>query len=140
MTTRKLRARKASQWSHNTPPKCWSGGAELWAQTWAYRSADVFAPCMDCTPQYREAMKAQLRCSRPEVVFVKTEDGDIQGVTADDPRYARILLGLKLKDAEAMTPAPEVTKQWVALMDFVAQRADAAVSRAIVIWKKKGEA
>lgn len=125
-------------WDGDKPPKCWAGGVALWRAAWGERGKSVFSPCHDCTPEYREAMKAQLRCSRPEVIFFRSTDGDVEGVCADDPRYARALLGISIPRMERISPLPVISKQWRDLMDYIEKRAHAKVRAAIRIWKKRG--
>lgn len=37
-------------------------------------------PCRDCTPEYRDVMRSQGRCERPEVVFVRRAGAKASGV------------------------------------------------------------
>lgn len=38
--------------------------------------------CTDCTPEYRDRMIEQKRCSYPETVFVLDDDGELLGINA----------------------------------------------------------
>jgi hypothetical protein len=80
-------------------------------------------------------MQAELRCERPEVIFVvDRETREIEGVVAEDPRYARIVLGMALSKCDVLGRTVEPTDTWAALLEHVKRRAHKDVKRAIEMW------
>ena len=119
-------------------PRCWDD-AHAW-DVWRAESRGTYGPCADCTPGYREAMRAQARCERPEAIFVRTAEGDIAGLVAEDPRYARLLMGLSLgRGTIVLGRAIEPTETWRRLLAFVKRRAHREVARAITIWMRRNK-
>jgi hypothetical protein len=53
----------------------WCVAARSW---FAKPPADHFA-CIDCTPEFKQQMLEEGRCSWPDVEFVVGEDGGIEG-------------------------------------------------------------
>jgi hypothetical protein len=92
-------------------------------------------------PQYRRQMCNALRCERPEVVFVLHQETlEYEGVTAEDPRYARILMGMAPgKRCKVVGDGIAFTPNWARLLELVMPRAHRAVQRAIRIWLKRFE-
>jgi len=80
------------------------------------------------------------RCERPEVVFViGRQTREVEGIVADDPRYARLLLGLALTNADVIGRHIEQTEEWARLLRIMRDRAHATTKRAIDMWLKKRE-
>jgi hypothetical protein len=80
-------------------------------------------------------MQAELRCERPEVIFViDRETREIEGVVAEDPRYARIVLGMSASKCDVLGRTVETTDTWAALLEHVKRRAHKDVKRAIDMW------
>lgn len=117
-------------------PKCWDD-EQAWAD-WKHVRQGARSPCADCTPEYRTQMRNQLRCERPEVVFVRDVEGQVTGMCGDDPAYARVLMGLvPMRGVEIIGRTIERTEQWIALLKFVRRRAHRDVVRAIDIWMRR---
>ena len=128
------RARKTSSrtWNVASVPRCFPSEQD-WIEWLDARSrSGAHSPCEDCSSAYKRRMLAAGRCERPEAVFVQTEGGEV-GISADDPRFARLLMGLKIAGAELLRPLdPTPTFLW--LLDRIRRRARPAVRRAIEIY------
>lgn len=128
-------SRTRVQWRIEPPPKCFT--TDEWQEWWAAR-AGAYSPCQDCTPQYRQQMRDALRCERPEVIFVlHPATGETEGIVAEDPRYARLLMGLSISRAAITGRAIEMTETWAALLRHVQGRAHAETKHAIDVWLKR---
>ena len=78
------------------------------------------------------------RCERPEVIFtVSRETREIEGIVADDPRYARLLMGLALTNADVIGRQIERTDEWARLLRIIRERAHARTKKAIDIWLRR---
>lgn len=78
------------------------------------------------------------RCERPEVVFViGRESREVEGIVADDPRYARLLMGFALTNADVIGRHIERTEEWERLLRIIRERAHARTKKAIDIWLRK---
>lgn len=123
------------QWTVDKPPKCFT--ADEWRE-WMQCRADARSPCQDCTPEYRAQMRDALRCERPEVIFVlHPATSETEGIVADDPRYARLLMGLSISRAVIVGRGIEMTETWASLLCYVRKRAQADTRRAIDVWLKR---
>lgn len=124
-------------WKASTAPRCF-GDIEKWQEWFALR-AGAPSPCADCTPSYRDEMQAAQRCERPEVVFVVDEvTGEFEGLPADDPRYARLLLGLvPARGMRVCGATVEMTAAWAGLLRQVRPRAKPEVQLAIDAWLRR---
>lgn len=131
------RAPKVSRkvWNLATQPPCFES-RDSWAE-WLENRCDAHAPCEDCTPEFKRAAVGRLRCVRPETVFMKGDDG-VFGICADDPRFARLLLGMKIHGAEPAGPGIDDTDRWTRLLHLIERRANDAVKRAIKVWTRRG--
>ena len=121
-------------WNLATRPPCFRS-PELWAD-WLEQRSGAQSPCEDCTPAFKRAQVGLLRCVRPETVFMQGDDG-VFGVCADDPRFARLLLGLRVYGAEPAGPTIEPTERWVRLLKLIERRAHERVRRAIGMWLRR---
>ena len=119
-------------WSASAVPRCFPSERD-WVEWMDARSkSGAHSPCEDCSSAYKRRMLAAGRCERPDAVFVQTEGGEV-GISADDPRFARLLMGLKIAGAELLRPLdPTPTFLW--LLDRIRRRARPAVRRAIEIY------
>lgn len=137
-TTLRPRApkRKHTTWTPGRVPPCFASG-EQWAD-WLDARDTAHAPCEDCTPQYKRQMCREARCIRPEAAFFATKEG-LVGLAADDPRYARAVMGLTIAGGAPVGPAIERTPAWRKLLKAVARRAHPLARRAIEIWLRRGE-
>lgn len=121
------------QWPPDRKPKCYDTLHD-WHE-WLSVKSGAWSPCADCTPCHRARMQAELRCERPEVIFViDRETREIEGVVADDPRYARLVLGMALSKCDVLGRTVETTDTWAALLEHVKRRAHKDVMRAIDMW------
>ena len=121
------------QWSPDRKPKCYDTLHD-WHE-WLSVKSGARSPCADCTPCHRAKMQAELRCERPEVIFViDRETREIEGVVAEDPRYARLVLGMALSKCDVLGRKVEMTDTWAALLEHVKRRAHKDVKRAIDMW------
>jgi hypothetical protein len=128
-----LTDRARIQWSPDRKPKCYDTLHD-WHE-WLSVKSGAWSPCADCTPCHRARMQAELRCERPEVIFVvDRETREIEGVVAEDPRYARIVLGMALSKCDVLGRTVEPTDTWAALLEHVKRRAHKDVKRAIEMW------
>lgn len=116
-------------------PRCFDSDQQ-W-NDWREVAAGVSGPCADCTPEYRDRMLAERRCSRPEVVFMREAGGDVFGLTVSDRRYARVLMGLAVTNAEPIGRTIKRTPEWERVLEFVRPRAHRDVRRAIDIWQSR---
>lgn len=124
------------QWSPDRKPTCYDTLHD-WHE-WLSVKSGAWSPCADCTPCHRARMQAELRCERPEVIFVvDRETREIEGVVAEDPRYARIVLGMALSKCDVLGRTVEMTDTWVALLEHVKRRAHKDVRRAIEMWMRR---
>ena len=124
------------QWSPDRKPTCYDTLHD-WHE-WLSVKSGAWSPCADCTPCHRARMQAELRCERPEVIFVvDRETREIEGVVAEDPRYARIVLGMALSKCDVLGRTVEMTDTWVALLEHVKRRAHKDVKRAIEMWMRR---
>ena len=124
------------QWSPDRTPTCYDTLHD-WHE-WLSVKSGAWSPCADCTPCHRARMQAELRCERPEVIFVvDRETREIEGVVAEDPRYARIVLGMALSKCDVLGRTVEMTDTWVALLEHVKRRAHKDVRRAIEMWMRR---
>lgn len=130
-----IRAR--TTWTAQVAPRCFED-AEKWQEWFALRSG-AHSPCVDCSPAFRNEMQAACRCERPEVVFViDSKTREIEGLCADDPRYARLLLGMVPAPGSVVTGRGiEMTPTWLRLLQHVRRRAHREVQRAIDIWLRR---
>lgn len=133
-------SRIRTSWTVSVAPKCFPS-LEDWREWYAMRGDSGAHPCRDCMPQYRRQMCNALRCERPEVVFVLHQETlEYEGVTAEDPRYARILMGMAPGGRyELVGDGVPYTATWARLLELVMPRAHRAVQRAIRIWLKRFE-
>lgn len=53
--------------------------AQSWLD-WYELAGDTVRPCEDCTPGYRDQMRAGGRCEHPETAFVIDKHGFVRGV------------------------------------------------------------
>lgn len=121
------------QWSPDRKPKCYDTLHD-WHE-WLSVKSGAWSPCADCTPRHHARMQAELRCERPEVIFViDRETREIEGVVAEDPRYARLVLGMALSKCDVLGRTVETTDTWAALLEHVKRRAHKDVKRAIEMW------
>ena len=121
------------QWSPDRKPKCYDTLHD-WHE-WLSVKSGAWSPCADCTPCHRARMQAELRCERPEVIFViDRETREIEGVVAEDPRYARLVLGMSVSKCDVLGRTVETTDTWAALLEHVKWRAHKDVKRAIEMW------
>ena len=121
------------QWSPGRKPKCYDTLHD-WHE-WLSVKSGAWSPCADCTPCHRARRQAELRCERPEVIFViDRETREIEGVVAEDPRYARLVLGMALSKCDVLGRTVEMTDTWAALLEHVKRRAHKDVKRAIDMW------
>ena len=121
------------QWPPDRKPKCYDTLHD-WHE-WLSVKSGAWSPCADCTPCHRARMQAELRCERPEVIFViDRETREIEGVVAEDPRYARLVLGMALSKCDVLGRTVETTDTWAALLEHVKRRAHKDVKRAIDMW------
>ena len=121
------------QWSPDRKPKCYDTLHD-WHE-WLSVKSGAWSPCADCTPCNRARMQAELRCERPEVIFVvDRETREIEGVVAEDPRYARLVLGMAVSKCDVLGRTVETTDTWAALLEHVKRRAHKDVKRAIDMW------
>lgn len=124
------------QWSPDRKPKCYDTLHD-WHE-WLSVKSGAWSPCADCTPCHRARMQAELRCERPEVIFViDRETRDIEGVVAEDPRYARLVLGMTVSKCDVLGRTVEPTDAWAALLEHVKRRAHKDVKRAIEMWMRR---
>ena len=124
------------QWSPDRKPTCYDTLHD-WHE-WLSVKSGAWSPCADCTPCHSARMQAELRCERPEVIFVvDRETREIEGVVAEDPRYARIVLGMALSKCDVLGRTVEMTDTWVALLEHVKRRAHKDVRRAIEMWMRR---
>ena len=124
------------QWSLDRKPKCYDTLHD-WHE-WLSVKSGAWSPCADCTPCHRARMQAALRCERPEVIFViDRETREIEGVVAEDPRYARLVLGMALSKCDVLGRTVETTDTWAALLEHVKRRAHKDVKRAIEMWMRR---
>lgn len=124
------------QWSPDRKPKCYDTLHD-WHE-WLSVKSGAWSPCADCTPCHRARMRAELRCERPEVIFVvDRETREIEGVVAEDPRYARLVLGMALSKCDVLGRTVETTDTWAALLEHVKRRAHRDVKRAIDMWMRR---
>lgn len=132
-------SRARPQWSAHQKPRCFAS-IEEWQEWFAVR-AGSFGPCQDCTPEYRCQMLSANKCERPEVVFARdTETGEVEGIVAEDPRYARLLMGLPMgRHLQVVGRTVEPTEAWRKLLAFIKGRAHRDTQRAIWIWLKRAE-
>lgn len=85
-------------------------------------------------------MLAEGRCERPEVIFViGRESREVEGIVADDPRYARLLMGMALTGLDVIGRKIEQTEEWARLLRIVRDRAHETTRRAIDMWLRKGK-
>lgn len=133
----KPRAPKSSSkvWNLANRPACFDS-ADSWADWLAERNG-AHSPCEDCTPEFKRGAIGRMRCSRPETVFMRAADGEVFGVSADDPRFARILLGMEVYGAELVGRGIERTERWTRLLRLIERRAHPAVKRAIALWERR---
>lgn len=117
-------------WSASAAPRCFPSERD-WIE-WMDARSGAHSPCEDCSSAYKRRMLAAGRCERPEAVFVQTEDGEV-GISADDPRFARLLMGLKITGADLLRPI-DPTPIFLRLLDRIKRRARPAVRRAIEIY------
>jgi len=128
-----LTDRARIQWSPDRKPKCYDTLHD-WHE-WLSVKSGAWSPCADCTPCHRARMQTELRCERPEVIFViDRETREIEGVVAEDPRYARLVLGMALSKCDVLGRKVEMTDTWAALLEHVKRRAHKDVKRAIDMW------
>ena len=121
------------QWSPDRKPKCYDTLHD-WHE-WLSVKSGAWSPCADCMPCHHARMQAELRCERPEVIFViDRETREIEGVVAEDPRYARLVLGMALSKCDVLGRTIETTDTWAALLEHVKRRAHKDVKRAIEMW------
>lgn len=124
------------QWSPDRKPKCYDTLHD-WHE-WLSVKSGAWSPCADCTPCHRTRMQAELRCERPEVIFViDRETREIEGVVAEDPRYARLVLGMAVSKCDVLGRTVETTDTWAALLEHVKRRAHKDVKRAIEMWMRR---
>lgn len=116
-------------------PKCFDSD-EQW-RDWMEVKTGACGPCEDCTPEHRKKMRDLLRCERPEVIFLRDREGEVFGVSADDRRYARLLMGLSVGAGEIVGRSIESTDGWVRLLEHVRKRAQRDVKRAIDVWMRR---
>lgn len=129
--------RTRTTWTAHVAPQCF-GDTEKWQEWFALRSG-AYSPCVDCSPAFRAEMQAACRCERPEVVFlVDTETREVEGLAADDPRYARLLLGMVPARGMVVTGRTvEMTPMWMRLLQHIRRRAHRDVQGAIDIWMRR---
>lgn len=118
------------QWNAATVPRCFASESD-WLE-WISALERAHSPCEDCSSAYKARMLAAGRCERPETVFVDTEEGEV-GISADDPRFARLLAGLKITGAELRKPV-EATPVFVRILERIVGRTQPGVRRAIGIF------
>ena len=120
-------------------PRCFDT-TEDWREWCAFRGRPK-SPCVDCTPSYRNKMRDKLRCERPEVIFtVDDETGEFEGISADEAKFARILMGLSLgSHAQIVGRTVEDTPAWEKLLSHIRRRAHKDVRHAIDIWLRRYE-
>ena len=122
-------------WPADRPPKCFT--PQAWRE-WLQTREGAHAPCADCTPCHRARMMQAGRCERPEVVFViGRQTREVEGIVADDPRYARLLMGLALTNADVIGRQIERTEEWARLLRIIRERAHARTKKAIDIWLRR---
>lgn len=103
-----MRESRLLHWNASTVPRCFPSDQD-WREWLAARS-DARSPCEDCSRAYQRRMMSAGRCERPEALFVDTADGEM-GISADDRRYARLLMGLSITGAvhqDEVKPTPRV--------------------------------
>lgn len=115
-------------WNLATVPSCFPSEAD-WIE-WSAARSGACSPCEDCASAYKRRMLAAGRCDRPETIFVVDEDGEEIGLSADDPRFARLLMGLSVKGCTLRRPVP-TSPAFVRLLERIERRAVAVVRRAI---------
>jgi len=131
-----LTDRARIKWPPDRKPKCYDTLHD-WRE-WLSVKSGAWSPCADCTPCHRARMQAELRCERPEVIFViDRETREIEGVVAEDPRYARLVLGMALSKCDVLGRKVEMTDTWAALLEHVKRRAHKDVKRAIEMWMRR---
>lgn len=125
-----------SRWTEHEKPRCFDS-MEDWRE-WLEVRSGAWSPCQDCTPSYRATMRDALRCDRPEVIFIEDRaTREVEGVTVDDPRFARLLAGLPVgRNWQVMGRTIERTPAWTRLMEIASKRAHLDVKRAYRIWLK----
>lgn len=66
---------------HNEYPLCFQSKEQYttWSELARGSTQAQFGPCTDCTPEFQDRMKKEMRCEHPEVEFDKDEDGFISG-------------------------------------------------------------
>ena len=130
-----LTERARLHWPADRPPKCFT--PQAWRE-WLLTREGAHAPCTDCTPCHRRQMLQAGRCERPEVVFViGRQTREVEGIVADDPRYARLLMGLALTNADVIGRQIERTEEWERLLRIIRERAHARTKKAIDIWLRR---
>jgi hypothetical protein len=74
---------------HNSYPLCFESKKQYqhWGKLVRGSVRAMYGPCTDCTPEYQERMKQQMRCEHPEVKFDFDEDGLIAGYISFEDRY-----------------------------------------------------
>ncbi len=129
----RVRESRLLHWNTSTVPRCFPSDQD-WRE-WLAARADARSPCEDCSRAYQRRMLAAGRCERPEALFVDTAEGEL-GISADDRRYARLLMGLSITGAvrqEAVKPTPRI----LALIHRARRYAAPDVKRAIVTFVRR---
>lgn len=130
-----VRAARVSSktWNAGAAPRCFPSQAD-WVE-WLDFRAGAHSPCEDCSSCYQRKMLAAGRCERPEVIFVEGEDGEI-GISADDPRYACLLMGLSVTGAKPAAPIV-ASERFLMLLQRAQRRAIPVVKRAIDVFMRR---
>lgn len=114
-------------WRASKKPRCFTS-VEQWL-SWFEVKSDARSPCVDCTPAFKARMVKARRCDRPETLFVRNAAGEPEGVSADDPRFARML--------EVGAERPEGRSRWARLLRRIQPRGCKTVRRAIDEWLRR---
>ena len=137
MSATQIITRKRCAFPLHQTPRCFESDRQ-W-EDWLSVRVGAASPCEDCTPDYHQRMHVMTKCGHPEVIFAyDSRSGEVFGINSQDPRYARILLGLKI--APGITVIGQTvtySESWLRLLKRVRRRAHREVKWAIDIWQRR---
>jgi len=84
-------------------PACFSSASQY--REWIYLNRQASQPrdpsyCLDCTPEFKERMMGENRCSHPETRFViwasRSKELEVIGVCNTSPMWNRVSAGMTI--------------------------------------------